>query len=143
MKRLRLVMVFMLLTGLFACGGGGGDGTSSEFLGGVYSGIVRLGQDTCGLQESRLAITWTVNQADLAIVIDAAPSGDTFEGNVTSNDSFQATKRSPLDRCTSDTTIRVQNITSNSATTNISLVFRCNDGSRCEVGYSGSLKRVT
>ena len=80
---------FLLL--LCSCGGGGGGSGSATFAG-VWRGQLTVVENSCNIVIEPDSQTLTVNQDDDRIVIES-DTGRTYEGVVTGDDSFSATRQ--------------------------------------------------
>jgi hypothetical protein len=137
----RCTLIFLFFTSLSSCGGGGGAGGSS-FFGGVYSGVLVLSLDSCGLfKVNSSSVTWTVNQDAERIVLDVS-GGGSFAGGPTGDNSFEVGETATdSNNCTSTSKILLQNITDTTAH-GISYAKVSCGAVTCEVAYSGPLNRA-
>lgn len=91
-NKVLLLLAIFLSSGLLSCGGGSGSGI--PFFGGVWSGTLRLVEDSCGRGIVSFAFfNHLVNQDEFQLVLDNGAT--TFTGTLQSDTSFSvSTKRS-------------------------------------------------
>lgn len=97
MKR---IVVLALSAALVACGGGGGGGSEAAYLPGLYSVNVSPVSTTCPFPAPMKSLNLRVDQSGNSIVITTHPSGITYSGNVTGEDSFSASRSYSTDCAT-------------------------------------------